>query len=645
MENLENNMGLSDAVNNGNKNEINLESDSYGGNKSRTEEASPKLLSGSEKIIKKNKDTAQQVRSLPNLNLNTKESSLRKAKERTKAFNFNKNSSVPMYVSFLGGLNEIGKNITCFQCNEDILILDCGIAFPDSEMPGVDLVLPDFTYLEKNVEKIKGLVLTHGHEDHIGAVPYLLKKINVPVYGTPLTIGLVKEKLKEHKLEKKAKLLKVVRPGMKVNLGCMNIELIHVNHSIPDAVGVAIKSPAGTFVHTGDFKVDFTPTAGQTTDLCRFAELGNEGVLALFADSTNADRSGYTLTEKSLDASFDSLFRRASNKRIIIASFASNIGRIKQIISCAIKYERKVAFSGRSMLNYVNIAAELGYIKVPEGVVIDIDLISKYPKAKIVLLTTGSQGEPMSALSRMAAAEHKKISVGEEDFIIISAHPIPGNEKMIGTVINGLMKRGCEVIYESMYEIHVSGHACREELKLMQSLVKPNFFIPVHGEQKHLKRHADLAIEMGLPARSAYVGNIGDKLEICKTHMKKCDTIPAGVVLVDGLGVGDVGNIVLRDRKHLSEDGLIVVVCAIDFKNGYVVSGPDIVSRGFVYVRESENLISGARLKISSMLKDCNMSEMYEWSTLKSKMREVLAKYFYEKTKRSPMILPIIIDV
>ena len=590
----------------------------------------------------KNSGNKNHIRSLPNLNFNTKENNFRKVKEQKHVLVNQKVAS--MYVSFLGGVNEIGKNITCFQCNEDILILDCGMAFPDSEMPGIDLVLPDFTYLEKNVEKIRGLVLTHGHEDHIGAVPYLLKKINIPIYAAPLTIGLVKEKLKEHRLDKKAK-LRVIRPGMKVNLGCMSVELIHVNHSIPDAVGVVIKSPAGTFVHTGDFKIDFTPCSGKTTDLGKFAELGNEGVLALFADSTNADRPGYTITEKSLDASFDSLFRKAINKRIIIASFASNIGRIKQIISCAAKYERKVAFSGRSMINYVNIAAELGYIKVPEGIIIDIDLISKYPKEKVVILTTGSQGEPMSALSRMANADHNKISVGNEDFVIISAHPIPGNEKMISTVINELIKRGCEVIYESMYELHVSGHACREELKIIQSLVKPRFFIPVHGEQKHLRRHADLAIEMGLPARNTYICSIGDRVEICKTHVKKYDTVPAGVVLVDGLGVGDVGNVVLRDRKHLSEDGLIVVVCAIDFKSKYVVSGPDIVSRGFVYVRESENLISGAKLKVNSVLKSHNMAEMYEWNTLKSKIREVLSKYFYDKTKRSPMILPIIIDV
>ncbi len=552
--------------------------------------------------------------------------------------------SAPLYVSFLGGLNEIGKNITTFQCNNDIIVLDCGMSFPDAEMLGIDLVLPDFTYLEKNVEKIKALVLTHGHEDHIGAVPYFLKKINVPIYATPLTIGLVKEKLKEYKLENKAK-LRVMRPGMTTRFGCMTVEFISVNHSIPDSVGVAIRTPAGTIVHTGDFKIDFTPTSGKTTDLSKFAELGREGVLALFADSTNADRPGYTASEKTLDSSFDALFRKAANKRIIIASFASNIGRIQQIISCAINYGRKVAFSGRSMINYVTIASELGYMNVPEGVIIDIDLINKYPKDKIVLMTTGSQGEPMSALSRMASAEHKKIVVGEEDFVIISAHPIPGNEKMIGAVVNDLIKRGCTVIYESMYEVHVSGHACQEELKIIQSLVKPIYFIPVHGEQKHLKRHADLAVSMGMSPRSVYIGNVGDRIEITKSHIKKYDTVPAGQILVDGLGVGDVGNVVLKDRQHLAEDGLIVVVCAIDFKNGYVISGPDIVSRGFVYVRESENLLSGAKAKATSMLYENQKNGVYEWASLKIKLRDALSKYFYERTKRSPMILPIIMKV
>lgn len=549
-----------------------------------------------------------------------------------------------MKVAFLGGLNEIGKNVTVFECQNDMFILDCGMAFPDAEMPGVDLVIPDFSYIEKNADKIKGLVITHGHEDHIGSIPYLLRKVNVPIYGTALTIGLLNGKLKEHNLLNKAN-LNVVKPGSKIKLGCMEIEFIRVNHSIPDAVGVAINSPAGVLIHTGDFKVDFTPVQGEVIDLGRFAQLGSKGVLALFADSTNADRPGYTKTEKNLNASFDNLFRKAGKNRIIIASFASNIGRIRQIINCAVKYGRKVAFSGRSMINYVTIASELGYLDVPEGVIIDIDLLNKYPKEQIVLLTTGSQGEPMSALSRMASADHKKVDVGPEDFIIISANPIPGNEKMIGSVINDLMKRGCTVVYESMYEVHVSGHACAEELKLIQSIVKPKYFIPVHGEQKHLRRHGALAVEMGMPASNVYIGDIGDLLEINQNHMKNIGKVPAGRVLVDGLGVGDVGNVVLRDRKHLAQDGLIVVVCAIDFSSGYVVSGPDIVSRGFVYVRESESLMAAAKAKVTEILSDCNNENVYEWGMIKSNIKEALSKFFYEQTKRSPMILPIIMEV
>lgn len=549
-----------------------------------------------------------------------------------------------MKVAFLGGLNEIGKNVTVFECQNDMFILDCGMAFPDAEMPGVDLVIPDFSYIEKNADKIKGLVITHGHEDHIGSIPYLLRKVNVPIYGTALTIGLLNGKLKEHNLLNKAN-LNVVKPGSKIKLGCMEIEFIRVNHSIPDAVGVAINSPAGVLIHTGDFKVDFTPVQGEVIDLGRFAQLGSKGVLALFADSTNADRPGYTKTEKNLNASFDNLFRKAGKNRIIIASFASNIGRIRQIINCAVKYDRKVAFSGRSMINYVTIASELGYLDVPEGVIIDIDLLNKYPKEQIVLLTTGSQGEPMSALSRMASADHKKVDVGPEDFIIISANPIPGNEKMIGSVINDLMKRGCTVVYESMYEVHVSGHACAEELKLIQSIVKPKYFIPVHGEQKHLRRHGALAVEMGMPASNVYIGDIGDLLEINQNHMKNIGKVPAGRVLVDGLGVGDVGNVVLRDRKHLAQDGLIVVVCAIDFSSGYVVSGPDIVSRGFVYVRESESLMAAAKAKVTEILSECNNENVYEWGMIKSNIKEALSKFFYEQTKRSPMILPIIMEV
>ena len=547
-------------------------------------------------------------------------------------------------VAFLGGLNEIGKNITLFECEGDMFILDCGMTFPDGDMLGIDLVIPDFSYVEKNMDKIKGLVITHGHEDHIGAIPYLLKKFNVPIYGTPLTMGLIGGKLKEHNLHNKAK-MNVVKPGQSIKLGCMEVELIHVNHSIPDAVGVAIHSPAGTLVHTGDFKIDCTPVQGEMIDLGKFARLGSEGVLALFADSTNAERAGYTITEQKVVASFENLFRQAENNRIIIASFASNIGRIQQIIHCAAKYDRKVAFSGRSMINYMSIAGDLGYLDIPDGVIIDIDLLNKYPKEKTVLLTTGSQGEPMSALSRMAYSDHRKVEVGPDDFIIISANPIPGNEKTVGAVVNELLKKGCTVVYESMYEVHVSGHACQEELKLIQGVTKPKYFIPVHGEQKHLRHHAKLAKNMGLKDSQIFIGDIGDFIEINQDYMKYIGKVPAGRIFVDGLGIGDVGNIVLRDRKHLAEDGLIVVVCTMDFENGQIVSGPDIVSRGFVYVRESEPLMGEARSKVLKVLEEFNAEGVREWGIMKNKIRDDLSKFFYEKTKRSPMILPIIMEV
>lgn len=547
-------------------------------------------------------------------------------------------------VTFLGGLNEIGKNITLFECEGDIFILDCGMAFPDGEMLGVDLVLPDFSYIERNKDRIKGVVLTHGHEDHIGALPYLLKKINTPIYGTSLTIGLVGSKLKEHGLLNKAK-LNVVKPGQTIRLGCMDIEFIHVNHSIPDAVGVAIHTPGGTIVHTGDFKIDCTPTTGDMIDLARFGELGSEGVLALMADSTNAERPGYTMTEQKVGNSFEMLFREAEKKRIIIATFASNIGRIQQIINCAAQHGRKVAFSGRSMINNMTIAQELGYVNVPEGLVIDIDLLNKYPKDKVVLITTGSQGEPMSALSRMAYSDHRKVAVGPDDFIIISANPIPGNEKTVGAVVNELIKHGCHVVYESMYEVHVSGHACQEELKIIQGLTKPKYFIPVHGEQKHLHKHAELALSMGMDRSNVFIGNIGNVLELNRDFMKQQPDVPAGRVLVDGLGVGDVGSIVLRDRKHLGQDGLIVVVVTIDSADGHVVSGPDIVSRGFVYVREAEPLMDGIKQCVEDVLDECYNSGVREWGVIKTKIKDDLSKLLYDKTRRSPMILPVIMEI
>lgn len=547
-------------------------------------------------------------------------------------------------VYFLGGLNEIGKNMTLFECGDDMFILDCGMAFPDDDMPGVDLVLPDFTFVERNVDKIRGLVLTHGHEDHIGAIPYLLKKFNLPIYGTRLTLGLVGGKLKEHGLANKTK-MNIVNPGEHVKLGCMDVEFIHVNHSIPDAVGVAIHSPAGTLVHTGDFKIDCTPTQGGMIDLNRFAQLGQEGVLALFADSTNAERPGYTMTEGKVGESFERLFQRAENSRIIIATFASNVSRVQQIINCAAKFGRKVALSGRSMINVMGIGVEMGYLNVPEGVLIDLDMINRYPKEKVVLVTTGSQGEPMSALTRMAFADHRKVEVGPGDFIIISARPIPGNEKTVGTVIDELMKRGCEVVYESMYEVHVSGHACQEELKLIQGITRPKYYIPVHGEQKHLRKNAGLAYAMGKDASNVFIGDIGDVLELNQDYMKKLAPVPAGRVLVDGLGVGDVGSIVLRDRKHLAEDGLIVVVCTISADDGQVISGPDVVSRGFVYVRESEPLIDEARKLVSDVLDTCIQNNIHDWGTLKTRVKDELSRMLYDRTKRSPMILPIIMEV
>ena len=549
----------------------------------------------------------------------------------------------PIKVYFLGGLNEIGKNFTLYECQGDMVIVDCGLSFPDEDMPGVDSVIPDFAFVEKNRERIRGVVITHGHEDHIGAVPYLMKKLNVPVYGTALTIGLIEGKLKEHNLSSAN--LHVTPAGSHIQLGCMDVELIHVNHSIADAVALAIHSPAGTIVHTGDFKIDMTPAEGAMIDLCRFAELGKEGVLALLADSTNAERPGYTQTEQTVNNSLDSLFMRAEGKRIIVATFASSISRVQMIINCAVKYGRKVALSGRSMVNVMGIASELGYLHIPDGVLIDLNLINRYEPGQLVLITPGSQGEPMSALTRMAFSDHRQVAINPNDFIIISARPIPGNEKTVGAVVDELLKQDCTVIYESMYDVHVSGHACQEELKMMQALTKPKYFIPVHGEQKHLRKHAGLAMAMGMPRENIFIGDIGNVLELSEEHMKQLPDVPAGDVLVDGLGVGDVGSIVLRDRKHLSEDGLIVAVCSIDAQSGKVVSGPDIVSRGFVYVRESEALMDEARDLVYNTLEECAREHVRDWSGMKQRIKDELSRFLYQKTRRSPMILPIIMEV
>ena len=550
----------------------------------------------------------------------------------------------PVRIYFLGGLNEIGKNFTLYECGDDMVIVDCGMAFPDGDMLGVDLVLPDFTFVERNAGRISGIVITHGHEDHIGALAYLLKRVNLPVYATRLTVGLIEGKLREHGLLGKAK-LHVTQPGDTVKLGCFDVEFIHVNHSIPDAVAFALHCPAGVLIHTGDFKIDCTPAQGEMIDLGRLAQLGREGVLALLADSTNAERPGFTATEQKVANSFENLFRRAENNRIIVATFASNISRVQQIINCAVRYGRKVALSGRSMLNVMGIAMEMGYLEAPDGVLIDIDMISRYPKDQIVLVTTGSQGEPMSALARMAFADHRKVEVGPGDFIIISARPIPGNEKTVGNVVDELLKRGCEVVYESMYEVHVSGHACQDELKIMQGIVRPQYFIPVHGEQKMLQKHAGLARQMGMPDSRIYIGDIGDVLEVSESGMKKIGSVPAGRVLVDGLGVGDVGSVVLRDRKHLGEDGLIVVVCTISQETGHVVAGPDVVSRGFVYVRESEPLIDDARALVGRILNECADNGVREWGTLKTRIKDGLSRLLYDRTRRSPMILPVIMEV
>ncbi len=550
----------------------------------------------------------------------------------------------PVRIIPLGGLGEIGKNLTCFECSNDMFIVDCGLAFPDVEMLGVDAVIPDYTYVEKNKEKVRGIVITHGHEDHIGGLPYFLKKINVPVYGTRLAIGLIEGKLKEHGILSSVK-LNVITPKQTIRMGCMAVEFITVNHSIPDACALAIHTPAGTIVHTGDFKVDYTPIEGAPIDLARFAELGTKGVLALMSDSTNAERKGFTMSESKVGESFTRLFLQAEGKRIIIATFASNIHRVQQIVDAAVQFGRKVAVFGRSMVNVMGKAIELGYLKCPENVIIDIDAMNRYPAEKIVLITTGSQGEPMSALTRMAMNDHKKVSINSHDFIIISATPIPGNEKLVTKVVNELMKAGAYVVYESMYDVHVSGHACQEELKLMLSLTRPKFFIPVHGEYKHLKRHAMLAEEAGVPSGNIIIAEIGNVIETDSVDMKITSQVQAGRVLIDGLGVGDVGAIVLRDRKHLAQDGLIIAVATIESTTGQILAGPDVVSRGFVYVRESEELLDEAKKILLRTLQNCLENNTREWNAIKTKMKDALSDYIYAKTRRSPMILPIIMEV
>ena len=550
----------------------------------------------------------------------------------------------PIKVSFLGGLNEVGKNMTLFEYGEDMFLVDCGLAFPDQDMLGVDLVLPDFTYVERNADRIRGIVITHGHEDHIGGLPYLHKVLNVPVYGTKLTIGLIQGKLREHGLLNSAS-LNVINPGDVITLGGFTVEAIHVNHSIPDALGLAIRCEGGTIVHTGDFKIDTTPIDGGMMDLGRLAEIGQEGVLCLMSDSTNAERPGFTESERKVGESFETLFRKAGNNRIIVATFSSNIHRVQQIMNVAASLGRKVALVGRSLENVVSISAELGYLNIPEGIVIDINMINRYPADKLVIITTGSQGEPMSALTRMAFSDHRKVEIHPNDYVIISATPIPGNEKTVSRVVNELMKLGADVVYEKMYEVHVSGHACQEELKMIMGIVKPKYFIPVHGELKHLRKHAGLALSMGIPKENILIADNGRVAEISKKALRCTSTVPAGRVFVDGYGVGDVGSVVLRDRKHLAQDGLVIVAVCIDRESGMIVSGPDVVTRGFVYVKESEELINAAREVAVEAIEAQTDGGYFDWNSIKASLRDEISHLMYERTKRSPMILPVIMEV
>lgn len=541
----------------------------------------------------------------------------------------------------LGGLEQIGMNITAFEFEDSIIVVDCGLAFPTDDMLGIDLVIPDVSYLKQNIDKVKGFVITHGHEDHIGALPYILKEINVPVYGTKLTIGLIDNKLKEHNLLKNTK-RKVIKHGQSINLGCFRIEFIKTNHSIADASALAIFSPAGVIIHTGDFKIDYTPVFGEIADLERFAELGKKGVLALLCDSTNAVRPGFTPSEKTVGKAFDNIFADHKNNRIIVATFASNVDRVQQVINSAAKYGRKVVVEGRSMVNVIGTASELGYISIPEGTLIDIDQLKNYPDEQTVLITTGSQGESMAALSRMASSTHKKVSIKPNDVIILSSNPIPGNEKAVSKVINELSMKGAEVICE---DTHVSGHACQEEIKLMYALIRPKYSIPVHGEYRHLMAQKSLVQAMGMPKENIIIMSSGDVVEVGQESCKIVDHVQSGAILVDGLGVGDVGNIVLRDRQNLAQNGIIVVVLTLEKFSNQLLAGPDIVSRGFVYVRESEDLMEEARRIVSDAVQDCLDRKINDWGKIKNIIRDSLSDFLWKRMKRNPMILPIIMEV
>jgi ribonuclease J len=551
-----------------------------------------------------------------------------------------KNSHAKLKIIPLGGLEQIGMNITAFECEDSIVVVDCGLSFPEDDMLGIDLVIPDVTYLKENAEKVKGFVITHGHEDHIGALPYILKELNAPVYATKLTQGLIENKLKEHNLLRSTK-RKTVKHGQSINLGCFRIEFIKTNHSIADASALAIYSPAGTVVHTGDFKVDYTPVFGDAIDLQRFAEIGKKGVLALMCDSTNAERPGYTMSERTVGRIFDNIFAEHKNTRIIIATFASNVDRVQQIINSAYKYGRKVVVEGRSMVNVITTASELGYLNIPDRTLIDIDQMKNYPDEQMVLITTGSQGESMAALSRMAADIHRKVSIKPNDTIIFSSNPIPGNEKAVSKVINELSAKGADVIFQNT---HVSGHACQEEIKLIYSLVRPKYALPVHGEYRHLKAQATVAASLGIPKENIFIMSSGDVMEICDEQAKITGRVHTGAILVDGLGVGDVGNIVLRDRQHLAEDGIIIVVLTLEKYTNQLLAGPDIVSRGFVYVRESEDLMGDARIAVEDALDHCLERQISDWGKIKTVIKDALSEFVWKRTKRRPMILPIIME-
>lgn len=587
-------------------------------------------------------------------NKNTKNEKVVERKPRTRRENISKTRSIEKEEQFgfkrpklriipLGGLHEIGKNITVFEYGDDMIAVDCGLSFPEDDMLGVDLVIPDITYILKNQEKFRGLVITHGHEDHIGSIPYFLKQLNTPIYGTKLTLGLIKNKLEEHNLTKSTKLHEV-RQGQSIKLGCFKIEFIRSSHSIPDSVMLAINTPVGTILHTGDFKIDYTPIDGKIMDLGRIAEIGNKGVLALMSDSTNSERKGYTMSESSVGEVFDKLFMHCT-KRIVVATFASNVHRVQQIVNSAVKYGRKIAVCGRSMINMINTAKELGFIKCPDNLFIDIDMINNYTDNQLVIITTGSQGEAMSALTRMATGTHKKVKITQNDLVIISATPIPGNEKYVSKVIDDLMQIGAEVVYSALEDVHVSGHACQEEQKLILTLTKPKYFIPVHGDYRHLVAHSETAKSVGIPKENIFMLHNGLVLEMNRESAEYADTVPSGRILVDGLGIGDVGNVVLRDRQHLSQDGLIVVVLTLDGASGEVVAGPDVITRGFIYVKDSENVMEDIKNEVRQEVRECEYRGITDWTTIKNIVRDNLKDYIFDKTKRNPMIIPIIMEI